>query len=116
METFADIWPFFAVGIAVAAFLVLAFWAGMRVMDREGPPPAPEDHPRLPDGGPVREVRGARAYVDFPKGGLGPHEMMGYGNFGSRSAAEPEPEGAADPVHEEPRALRPWRRHHLRTP
>ncbi|MEV7419077.1 DUF6479 family protein [Streptomyces sp. NPDC089919] len=90
MDTFAEILPFLMVGVAVSGFLLFSFWGGMRVRDREPAPPTPESQPHLPEGGAVLEVREEREHVEFPKGGLQPHEMMGYGNFGSRSAEHPD--------------------------
>lgn len=33
----------------------------------------------------MHEVSEEREYVEFPESGLRPHEMQGYGNFGSRT-------------------------------
>ncbi|MER7764058.1 DUF6479 family protein [Streptomyces sp. NPDC097619] len=89
MDTFVDIVWFLAVGIIVVAFLMLGFWLGQRVRDREPAPPAPESQPRMPVSGRA-EICEDREYVDFPAGGLRPHELQGYGNFGSRSAHHEE--------------------------
>jgi hypothetical protein len=86
MDIFVDIVWFLAVGIAIVVFLLLGFWLGQRVRDREPAPPSVESHPRLPVGGQA-EICEDREYVDFPEGGLRPHEFQGYGNFGSRSAS-----------------------------
>ncbi|MFI8102082.1 DUF6479 family protein [Streptomyces sp. NPDC086023] len=90
MDTFGEIVPFLFVGIAIAAFLLLAFWFGRKVRDREPEPPEPETQPHLPDGGAVYEVREERDPVEIPPEGLRPHEMQGYGNFGSRTSEHPE--------------------------
>ncbi|MFJ5551510.1 DUF6479 family protein [Streptomyces sp. NPDC093225] len=90
----------------------------MRVRDREPEPPTPESQPHLPPGGAMLEVQEEREQVELPKGGLRPHEMMGYGNFGSRSASDPHPDQMMEPVHEEPRrqpSKRHWGRGHLAT-
>ncbi|MFE3933091.1 DUF6479 family protein [Streptomyces goshikiensis] len=54
------------------------------------PPPTPESQPHLPDGGAVYEVREERDPVEIPEGGLRPHEMQGYGNFGSTTSTHPD--------------------------
>ncbi|MCB5165128.1 DUF6479 family protein [Streptomyces bambusae] len=97
MDTFVDIVWFLIVGIAVAGFLMLGFWLGQRVRDREPAPPAPESQPRLPDSGRT-EICEDRDYVDIPEGGLRPHQLQGYGNFGSRSADGAAAEQPAAPV------------------
>ncbi|MFG2295577.1 DUF6479 family protein [Streptomyces sp. NPDC048603] len=81
---------FLVVGIAVAGFLMLMFWLGRRVRDREPEPPTAESQPHLPEGGAVYEVREERDQVEIPTGGLRPHEMQGYGNFGSTTSAHPD--------------------------
>ncbi|WP_424211784.1 DUF6479 family protein [Streptomyces sp. BI20] len=89
-RTLSDIAWFLVVGIAVAGFLVGAFWMGRRILDRETGPPAPESQPHLPPEGASYEVSEEREYVDFPELGLQPHQMQGYGNFGSRTAEHQE--------------------------
>ncbi|MFF5445002.1 DUF6479 family protein [Streptomyces sp. NPDC012888] len=88
MET-TDAW-FWVVGIVVAGFLLGMFVLGRRVRDREPEPPSPESQPHLPSGGAVFEVREERDQVEIPEGGLRPHEMQGYGNFGSRTSDHPD--------------------------
>ncbi|MER5930104.1 DUF6479 family protein [Streptomyces sp. NPDC002054] len=85
-----DIAWFLAVGIAVAGFLIGMFWLGRKVRDDEPPPPTAESQPHLPKGGAVYEVREERDPVEIPNGGLRPHEMQGYGNFGSTTSSHPE--------------------------
>ncbi|MEV7420814.1 DUF6479 family protein [Streptomyces sp. NPDC089919] len=80
-----------AVGIVVALLLVLAVWWGIRRRAAEPPPPRnpvrPPVHPqhveerREPDG------------TAFPDDGdrLSPHDMKGYGNFGSRREGDEGP-------------------------
>ncbi|CAM5316687.1 DUF6479 family protein [Streptomyces griseomycini] len=53
-------------GLVVAGALVWAVRVGMRVMDREEPRPAPEEQPRLPDGGAIRETREVREPDEVP--------------------------------------------------
>ncbi|WP_030295321.1 DUF6479 family protein [Streptomyces katrae] len=81
---------FLVVGIIVVGFLLGAFKLGQRVRAKEPPPPTPESQPHLPDGGAVHEVREERDSVEIPEGGLRPHEMQGYGNFGSTTSSHPE--------------------------
>ncbi|MEU8772899.1 DUF6479 family protein [Streptomyces sp. NPDC048606] len=80
-----DIAWFLVVGIIVAGFLLGGFKLGQRVRAKEPPPPTAESQPHLPEGGAVYEVREEREHVEIPEGGLRPHEMQGYGNFGSRT-------------------------------
>ncbi|MCZ9340023.1 DUF6479 family protein [Streptomyces sp. TRM76130] len=79
-------------GLVVAAFVVVAlligaFAVGIRVKRRESPPPAPEEQPHMPAGGPVRETRESRAPEDVPRGDerLLPHDLH---RQSSRSAPE----------------------------
>ena len=81
-----------AAGVVVVALLMGAFWMGARIRRREPGPPRPEDHPRLPDGGPVREVREAREPDEVPRSDhrLTPHELPNHGNSPTRPAASQE--------------------------
>ncbi|MCB5177782.1 DUF6479 family protein [Streptomyces antimicrobicus] len=92
--TLTDIAWFLVVGIAVAGFLIAMFWLGKKVRAREPAPPSAESQPHLPEGGAVLEVREEREHVEIPKSGpktgLRPHEMQGYGNFGSTTAHDQE--------------------------
>lgn len=74
------------VGVVIAALLIGAFWLGVRVMRRESRPPRPEEQPRMPDGGPVREVSEHRDADEVPRSDqrLSPHEL--HGNGGSRTS------------------------------
>ncbi|MBC2905318.1 DUF6479 family protein [Streptomyces cupreus] len=56
----------FAGGLFIAGALVWAVQYGMRVMDRELPHPRPEEQPKLPEGGPVREMREMREPDEVP--------------------------------------------------
>ncbi|MBW5484054.1 DUF6479 family protein [Streptomyces bambusae] len=85
-----DIAWFLVVGIAVAGFLIGMFWLGRRVRDKEPEPPTAESQPHLPNGGAVHEVREEREPVEIPEPGLRPHDMQGYGNFGSTRAHDQE--------------------------
>ncbi|MFF3211779.1 DUF6479 family protein [Streptomyces sp. NPDC002886] len=84
-RTLTNIAWFLVVGLIVVGFLLGGFLLGKRVRAQEPAPPSPESQPHLPDGGAVHEVSEEREYVEFPESGLRPHEMQGYGNFGSRT-------------------------------
>ncbi|MEU9002809.1 DUF6479 family protein [Streptomyces sp. NPDC048551] len=88
-RTLTNIAWFLVVGLAVVGVLLGGFVLGRRVRDHEPAPPTPETQPHLPEGGAVYEVREERDYVEIPEGGLRPHEMQGYGNFGSRTHDHP---------------------------
>ncbi|MFD7558254.1 MULTISPECIES: DUF6479 family protein [unclassified Streptomyces] len=81
---------FAVVGVLVVAMLLGGFKLGQRVRAKEPPPPSPEEQPHLPNGGAVYEVREERDPVEIPNGGLRPHEMQGYGNFGSTTSSHPD--------------------------
>lgn len=85
-----DIAWFLFAGLAVIGLLLGGFKLGQRVRAKEPPPPAAEDQPHLPNGGAVYEVREERDQVEIPEGGLRPHEMQGYGNFGSTTSTHPD--------------------------
>ncbi|GGS97654.1 hypothetical protein GCM10010286_23250 [Streptomyces toxytricini] len=88
--TLSDIVWFFLVGLLIVGFLLAGFKLGQRVRAKEPPPPEAETQPHLPEGGAVHEVREERDPVDIPEGGLRPHEMQGYGNFGSTASEHPD--------------------------
>ncbi|MFE9929144.1 DUF6479 family protein [Streptomyces sp. NPDC005533] len=81
---------FLFVGLIVVALLLGGFKLGQRVRAKEPPPPTTEEQPNLPNGGAVYEVREERDPVEIPEGGLRPHEMQGYGNFGSTTSTHPD--------------------------
>lgn len=85
-----DIAWFVVVGLIVVGLLLGGFKLGQKVRAKEPPPPTAEEQPHLPNGGAVYEVREERDPVEIPEGGLRPHEMQGYGNFGSTSSARPD--------------------------
>jgi hypothetical protein len=71
-----------SVGLIVAAFVVVAlligaFAVGIRVKRRESPPPTPDEQPRMPAGGPVRETRETRSADEMPRGDerILPHDL-----------------------------------------
>lgn len=89
-RTLTNIAWFLVVGLAVVGVLLGGFKLGQQVRAKEPPPPAPETQPHLPNGGAVYEVREERDPVEIPEGGLRPHEMQGYGNFGSTTSSRPD--------------------------
>jgi hypothetical protein len=56
----------FVGGLVIAGALIWAVRLGMRVMDQELPHPRPDEQPRLPEAGPVREIREMREPDDVP--------------------------------------------------
>ncbi|WP_406351955.1 DUF6479 family protein [Streptomyces sp. NBC_01635] len=80
------------IGLAVAALLVVGLLIGLfasgsrRVRRGDSPRPRPDEQPRMPEGGPVREVRERREPDEMPRDGdrLGPHDLHG-GSSGSRT-------------------------------
>lgn len=70
------------VGVVVVAVLIGAFALGVRVKRREPPRPTPEEQPRLPEDGPVREVRENREPDEVPRSDhrLTPHQLSGHGH------------------------------------
>ncbi|MEV5431589.1 DUF6479 family protein [Streptomyces sp. NPDC052701] len=79
-------------GVVVVALLLGAFVLGVRVMRRESPAPRPEEQPRMPDGGPVRETQEHREADEMPKSDtrLTPHELKGHGNMGDQTSPSQE--------------------------
>lgn len=71
----------FLVGVVLVAVLVGAVWWGRRVQARQRPP-RPEEQPRLPASGPVREVSEHPEPAEVPRGDerLTPHQLGGYGS------------------------------------
>lgn len=67
----------FIVGIIVAGGLIAAVVLGRRIRRREPPTPRPEEQPKLPEGGPVFEVRENREPDEMPRSDhrLTPHEL-----------------------------------------
>ncbi|MFE9775152.1 DUF6479 family protein [Streptomyces sp. NPDC005931] len=80
-------------GLVVVALLIGAFALGSRrVRRRDSRRPRPEEQPRMPEGGPVREVREQREADEVPRSDhrLTPHELKGHGNAGTRTGASQE--------------------------
>ncbi|MEV5439342.1 DUF6479 family protein [Streptomyces sp. NPDC052682] len=76
-------------GAVVVVLLLGAFALGIRVMRRESPAPRPEEQPRMPDGGPVRETHEIREPEEMPRSEtrLTPHELKGHGTTRDRTSA-----------------------------
>lgn len=79
-------------GVVVVALLLGAFVLGYRNKRREPPVPRPEEQPRLPDGGPVRETREHREPEEVPRSDqrLTPHELKANGGQSDRTSASRE--------------------------
>ncbi|MBZ9593892.1 DUF6479 family protein [Streptomyces yangpuensis] len=79
----AMIWVFLLVGVAIVAFLLIAFARGRRIQARDSGPlhtdePSGREPGPEPDPGP-----------DPGSGGrLKPHQLKGYGNFDTRPGPE----------------------------
>ncbi|MFC5673103.1 DUF6479 family protein [Streptomyces incanus] len=80
------------IGLVVVAVLVVGLLIGLfasgsrRVRRGESARPRPDEQPRMPEGGPVREVRERREPDEMPRDGdrLRPHDLHG-GSSGSRT-------------------------------
>ncbi|QDQ15096.1 DUF6479 family protein [Streptomyces spectabilis] len=83
----------FGLGLLIVAALTWAVWLGIRVRRSEPDRPRPEEQPRLPDDGPVREVQERREPDEVPRDGgcLTPHQLKGGGTIGSRTGDDQEP-------------------------
>ncbi|MFJ6783036.1 DUF6479 family protein [Streptomyces yangpuensis] len=79
----ATIWVFLLVGVAIVAFLLIAFARGRRIQARDsGPLHTDEPSGREPGPGPAP---GPDPGPDADSGDrLKPHQLKGYGNFGTR--------------------------------
>ncbi|MFE7172409.1 DUF6479 family protein [Streptomyces sp. NPDC057616] len=78
-----------ATGVVVVVLLIGAFVLGARIRRREPAPPRPEEQPRLPDEGPVREVLEHREPDEVPRSDrrLTPHELPNHGNSPTRTGS-----------------------------
>lgn len=83
----------FLVGVVIVGALIWAVWWGRRIRAQEPGPPRPEEQPRLPDSGPVGEVRERRDPAEMPRGNhrLTSHRLPGHGNSPTRRAAKQKP-------------------------
>ncbi|WP_225827407.1 DUF6479 family protein [Streptomyces naphthomycinicus] len=68
----------FLVALAVLALLAGGFWMTSREKYREPPRPRPEEQPRLPADGPVRELRENRESADVPQVPKGERPLTPY--------------------------------------
>ncbi|MBL1104063.1 hypothetical protein JK361_05490 [Streptomyces sp. 5-8] len=78
------------VGVACAAGLIWAFRMGFKVRRREPGPPRPEEQPRMPSTGPVRETLEMREPDEVPRAAGDGERLTPYqvGNVGSRRAED----------------------------
>ncbi|MFD4576263.1 DUF6479 family protein [Streptomyces sp. NPDC058417] len=85
---------FVVVGVVLVGGLIWAFRLGARIRSREPAPPRPEEQPRLPADGPVRESYERREPDEMPRSTdgsrLGPHELH---PNGGRDTEAPEHQG-----------------------
>lgn len=66
----------FLIGVIVVGGLIFAVWWGRRQRSQQSPPPRPEEQPRLPESGPVGEVRERREPDEVPRGErMSPHDL-----------------------------------------
>ncbi|MDI1458523.1 DUF6479 family protein [Streptomyces sp. NPDC003388] len=78
------------IGVVLVAGLLWAFRLGFKVRRREPAPPRPEEQPKMPPTGPVRETSEMREPHEVPRTEDGderltPHQL---GNVGSRRAED----------------------------
>ncbi|MFE9928667.1 DUF6479 family protein [Streptomyces sp. NPDC005533] len=91
----AAIWVFLLVGVAVAVFLLIAFARGRRIQARDSGPLHTDERSRPAQREPTQEEgTGAGVTEADPAPDLGsgdrskPHQLKGYGNFGTRAASD----------------------------
>ncbi|MGW8064217.1 DUF6479 family protein [Streptomyces ziwulingensis] len=75
--------------VVVVALLIGAFAFGSRQKRKESPPPRPDEQPRMPEGGPVRETQEHREPEEMPHSDERtlPHDL---GHQGSRTSSGQE--------------------------
>jgi hypothetical protein len=80
-------------GLVIVALLVWAVRLGIDVRQREPAPPRPDEQPRLPDSGAVREVRERREPDEVPRTPDGerllPHNLRHSGSRRSENRERP---------------------------
>ncbi|MEV0220608.1 DUF6479 family protein [Streptomyces sp. NPDC050704] len=81
------------VGLLVVCALIWAVRLGIRVRREEPGPPSPDEQPRLPDSGPVHEVREMREPDEVPVARdeserLTPHQLPAFGNRRSKRSKD----------------------------
>ncbi|MFI9248532.1 DUF6479 family protein [Streptomyces sp. NPDC053069] len=79
----------FIVAMGVLALLAGGFWMNSRVKYRESPRPRPEEQPKLPPDGPVRELRENRESQEVPQVPKGSRPLTPYelSNMDSKPSA-----------------------------
>ncbi|MDI3387914.1 DUF6479 family protein [Streptomyces sp. B-S-A8] len=75
----------FVGGIVIVGGLLGAFWLGNRVRDREPHRPLPEEQPKMPESGPVREIREVREADEMPVAKEESERLMPYALHPARS-------------------------------
>ncbi|MER5855892.1 MULTISPECIES: DUF6479 family protein [Streptomyces] len=77
-------------GLACVAGLIWAFRLGAKVREREPAPPRPDEQPRVPPSGPVREVQEMREPDEVPRAADGDERLTPhhFGNVGSKRAED----------------------------
>ncbi|WP_406131202.1 DUF6479 family protein [Streptomyces sp. NBC_00989] len=83
----------FAGGLVIVALLVWSVRLGIKVRQREPAPPRPDEQPRLPESGAVREVREQREPDEVPRTPDGerllPHNLRHSGSRRSENQERP---------------------------
>lgn len=84
----------FVGGLVIAGVLMWAVGFGVKVRRREPRRPSPEEQPKVPDSGPVREVREVREPDDVPQAAdeserLRPHNLHASGSKRSENRDVP---------------------------
>ncbi|MBB5925662.1 DUF6479 family protein [Streptomyces echinatus] len=68
----------FIVAVGLLALLAGGFWMTSRVKSQESPRPRPEEQPKMPPGGPVREVQENRESAEVPRVAKGERPLTPY--------------------------------------
>jgi hypothetical protein len=84
---------FVVVGVGLVAGLIWAFRLGFKIRRNEPTPPRPDDQPRMPASGPVRETHRVREPNEMPQSADGerltPHELRPTGGRDSDDQRRP---------------------------
>ncbi|MEU6592869.1 DUF6479 family protein [Streptomyces sp. NPDC046881] len=82
----------FIVAVGVLALLAGGFWMTSRVRSNESPRPRPDEQPKLPEDGPVREIRQNRESAEVPRTAKGDRPLTPYelSNMDSRPSESEE--------------------------
>ncbi|MFM9372698.1 DUF6479 family protein [Streptomyces sp. Da 82-17] len=80
-------------GMLVVGGLLGAFWLGNRIRDREPRRPRPEEQPKLPESGPVREEKEMREADEVPRAKQESERLMPYAlhTSGTRRSKNQDP-------------------------